>query len=113
MASIRDHASSPASVQTISISAGVEDNASFASVAASRFSPSVTSYRRLLAVELVCAIRAIRWRGTQVTGVLAEAFETCSGLPRGVADRDLEPDFFSAADQLLDHPSLAPAASAS
>ena len=111
MASIRDHASSPASVQTISISAGVEDDASFASVAASRFSPAVTSYRRLLAVELVCAVRAIRWRRRRVTGLLAEAFEACSGLPNGMADRDLEPDFTSA-DQLLDHPALAPAASA-
>ena len=111
MASIRDHASSPASVQTISISAGVEDDASFASVAASRFSPAVASYRRLLAVELVCAVRAIRLRGTQLHGPLGEAFETCAGLPTGMADRDVEPDF-SAADALLDHPALVPAASA-
>lgn len=110
MASIRDHASSPASVQTISISAGVEDDASFASVAASRFSPTIASYRRLLAVELVCAVRAIRLRGTQVNGLLAEAFAACEGLPNGMADRDVEPDF-SAADELLDHPALAPAAS--
>lgn len=105
MASIRDHASSPASVQTISISAGVEDDASFASVAASRFSPAIASYRRLLAVELVCAVRAIRWRGTRVTGMLAEAFDACAGLPDGMADRDLEPDF-SAAEALLNHPAL-------
>ena len=111
MASIRDHASSPASVQTISISAGVEDDASFASVAASRFSPAVASYRRLLAVELVCAVRAIRMRGTPVNGLLAEAFEACAGLPDGMADRDVEPDF-SAADELLDHLALAPGASA-
>lgn len=111
MASIRDHASSPASVQTISISAGVEDDASFASVAASRFSPAVEAYRRLLAVELVCAVRAIRLQGTRVNGLLAEALEACAALPDGMADRDVEPDF-SAADKLLDHPALAPAASA-
>jgi len=111
MASIRDHASSPASVQTISISGGVEDDASFASVAASRFSPTVASYRRLLAVELVCAVRAIRLRGTSVNGLLGEAFDACSGLPDGMADRDVEPDF-SAADDLLDHPALALAGSA-
>ena len=110
MASIRDHASSPASVQTISISGGVEDDASFASVAASRFSPAVASYRRLLAVELVCAVRAIRWRGTRVNGLLAEAFEASAGLPDDMADRDVEPDF-SAADELLDHPAMAPEAS--
>lgn len=111
MASIRDHASSPASVQTISISGGVEDDASFASVAASRFSPAVASYRRLLAVELVCAVRAIRLRGTQVHGLLGGAFEACAGLPNDMADRDVEPDF-SAADGLLDHPALVPAACA-
>jgi histidine ammonia-lyase len=107
MASIRDHASSPASVQTISISAGVEDDASFASVAASRFPPAVASYRRLLAVELVCAVRALRLRGTPLHGLLNEAFDACAGLPNGMADRDVEPDF-SAAEELLDHPPLAP-----
>ena len=107
MASIRDHASSPASVQTISISAGVEDDASFASVAASRFPPAVASYRRLLAVELVCAVRAIRLRGTPLHGALNEAFNACGDLPWGMADRDVEPDF-SAADALLDHPALIP-----
>ena len=112
MASIRDHASSPASVQTISISGGVEDDASFASVAAARFPPSVASYRRLLAVELVCAVRAIRLRGIQLNGLLAEAFEACAELPRGMADRDVEPDF-SAADALLDHPALMPSGLAS
>ena len=111
MASIRDHASSPASVQTISISAGVEDDASFASVAASRFSPAVASYRRLLAVELVCAVRAIRLRGAQLHGLLGEAFEACAGLPNVMADRDVEPNF-SAADALLDHQALVSAASA-
>jgi histidine ammonia-lyase len=110
MASIRDQASSPASLQTISISAGVEDDASFASVAASRFSPAVASYRRLLAVELVCAVRAIRLQGRRVHGRLAEALEACAGLPSSMADRDVEPDF-SAADELLDHPALAPTVS--
>lgn len=111
MASIRDHASSPASVQTISLSGGVEDDASFASVAASRFSPAIESYRRLLAVELVCAVRAIRLRGTRVHGWLGGAYAACSGLPDGMADRDVEPDF-SAADKLLDHPALVPRISA-
>lgn len=107
MALIRDQASAPASVQTISISAGVEDDASFASVAASRFSPVVAAYRRLLAVELVCAVRAIRLQGTRIHGRLADALEACDGLPNNMADRDVEPDF-SAADVLLDHPALAP-----
>lgn len=58
MASIRDHASSPASVQTISISAGVEDDASFASVAASRFSPTSS----LISVRLMSCWTIRRWR---------------------------------------------------
>jgi histidine ammonia-lyase len=111
MASIRDHASSPASVQTISLSGAVEDDASFASVAAARFSPAIASYRRLLAVELVCAVRAIRMRGTRLHGLLGEAYEACAELPEGMADRDVEPDF-NAADELLDHPALLPAAPA-
>jgi len=110
-ASIRDHASSPASVQTISISAGVEDDAGFAGVADSKFSPAVGSYRRLLAVELVCAVRAIRLQGIRIHGVPAEAFDACAELPNSMADRDVEPDF-SAADELLDHPALAPEGSA-
>jgi histidine ammonia-lyase len=112
MAAIRDHASSPASVQTINISAGIEDDASFASVAASRFSPTVGSYRRLLAVELVCAVRAIRLRGTPLNGQLGEAFAACEGLPNEMGDRDVGPDF-STADELLDHPALVPTVSAS
>ena len=111
MALIRDHASSPASVQTISVSAGVEDDASFANVAASKLSPAAGSYRRLLAVELVCAVRAIRLQGMRIHGVLAEAFDACAALPNSMADRDVEPDF-SAADGLLDHPALAPEGSA-
>lgn len=109
MASIRDHASSPASVQTINISAGVEDDASFASIAASRFPAAVASYCRLLAVELVCAVRALRLRGAPLHGELDEALVACAGLPNGMTDRDVEPDF-SAAEELLDQPPLRPTA---
>lgn len=80
-------------------------DASFASVAASRYSPAIASYRRLLAVELVCAVRAIRLRGTTLHGRLGEAFAACAGLPVVMADRDVEPDF-SIADELLDHAAL-------
>jgi histidine ammonia-lyase len=104
---IRGQASTPASVQTISVSAGVEDDASFSTTAAVRMGAVVDSYRHLVAVELVCAVRALRMRGIEPGGRLAEALEACRSLPTALADRDLAPDF-ALAEELLE--ALAPLA---
>ena len=101
LAVIRGQASTPASVQTISVSAGVEDDASFSTTAAVRMGAVVDSYRHLVAVELVCAVRALRMRGIVPHGPLADALEACRELPGDLHDRDLAPDF-ALAERVLD-----------
>lgn len=101
LAVIRGQASTPASVQTISVSAGVEDDASFSTTAAVRMGAVVESYRHLVAVELVCAVRALRMRGVTPVGPLAQALAACEELPTDLHDRDLSPDF-AVAERVLD-----------
>ena len=90
---IREVASAPASVHTASVSAGIEDDAGFAPQAVARLGRGVAAYRRLVAVELVCAVRAVRCRNTVPTGALRMAWEAVSVLPADVSDRDLAGDF--------------------
>jgi histidine ammonia-lyase len=92
LSTIRGHASTPSSVQTAGVSAGIEDDASFAGMAAVRLGEAATAYRRLLAVELVCAVRALRMRGVRPVGEPAAAFARCADLPAGMEDRDLSPE---------------------
>lgn len=89
---IRGAAATPSSIQTVSVSAGVEDDASFAGQATTRLGEATTAYRRMLAVELVCAVRALRMRGVVPAGELGVAFARCAALPEGLADRDLSPE---------------------
>jgi histidine ammonia-lyase len=89
---VRGEASSPSSVQTASVSAGIEDDASFAGEAVARLGRATAAYRRLLAVELVGAVRALRLRGIRPVDELGEAVARCGALPDGVADRDLAPE---------------------
>ena len=96
LALIIGQASAPASIQTVGVSAGIEDDASFAGLAAVRVAPAIEAYRRMLGVELVCAVRALRLRGTTPTGRLGEVLEVCSVLPADLADHDVLPDFDAA-----------------
>jgi histidine ammonia-lyase len=89
---IRGAAATPSSIQTVSVSAGVEDDASFTGHATPRLGEATTAYRRMLAVELVCAVRALRMRGVVPAGELGVAFARCAALPEGLADRDLSPE---------------------
>lgn len=93
LATIRGEAATPSSIQTAGVSAGIEDDASFAGQAAVRLGLAVTAYRRMLAVELVCAVRALRMRGARPEGELGVAYERCAGLPAGTEDRDLSVEF--------------------
>jgi histidine ammonia-lyase len=93
---IREAASTPAGVQTTSVSAGIEDDASFAGLAAARLDSAARAHRRLVATELVCAVRALRMRGTAPGGALAGVWDQCRALPHDLADRDLGPDFEAA-----------------
>ncbi len=92
LSTIRGAASTPSSVQTAGVSAGIEDDASFAGQAAVRLGEAAAAYRRILAVELVCAVRALRMRGVRPVGELADALARCADLPSGMADRDLSPE---------------------
>jgi histidine ammonia-lyase len=97
---IREAAAAPASTQTTSVSAGIEDDASFAGLAAARLARAAGAHRRLVATELVCAVRALRLRGIEPVGVLRPVWERCAALPASAADRDLGEDF-AVAEELV------------
>jgi histidine ammonia-lyase len=101
LSTIRSVASTPSSVQTAGVSAGIEDDASFAGQAAVRLGDATAAYRRMLAVELVCAVRALRMRAVLPSGELGAAYERCSVLPAGMEDRDLSPEL-GVAEQVVE-----------
>lgn len=108
LALIRSAAASPTSVQSASVSDGVEDDASFANLAAAHLPAAADAYRRMLAVELVCAVRTLRMRDVSMDGPLAAVMTACDRLPRELADRDLAPDLEMAERLLDDLADLAP-----
>jgi histidine ammonia-lyase len=91
----------PATLQTVTLSRGVEDDASFASLAARQALDVRSPYADVLSAELVGAVRAVRLRGLAVPpdgwGAVLVA---CAGLDPEMADRDLTPDLLAAADLL-------------
>ena len=98
-------AATPAGLQTASLSRGVEEDASFASLAAAQCLSIADGYRQLLACELVTAVRANRMRaGKPVAGLIGMVMERCSSLSAELEDRDLTSDLADAVDLL---PSLA------
>ncbi|MDX6213850.1 MAG: histidine ammonia-lyase [Frankiales bacterium] len=86
-------AATPTAVQTVSISRGAEDDASFAALGASLALASVRAYETVVSCELVAAVRALRMRGLVVPLPVA-------GLPAELADRDLTDDLRQAAEVL-------------
>ena len=96
-------AAQPASVGTLVLSRGTEEDATFASQGALQLERSVAAYRILLCCELVGAVRLLRQRGLaeQFTGVLGAALGLASALPHNDEDRDLRGDI-ALADTLLD-----------
>jgi histidine ammonia-lyase len=102
IAEIRN-AAQPASVGTLVLSRGAEEDATFASQGALQLERSVAAYRVLLCCELVGAVRLLRQRrlGDRFAGVLGEAFALVADLPRNDQDRDLRGDI-AAAELLLD-----------
>ena len=57
----------------------IEDDASFAGQAALRLGDATAAYRRMLAVELVCTVRALRMRGVTPAGELGAALGHIAG----------------------------------
>ncbi|HEV2887626.1 MAG TPA: aromatic amino acid ammonia-lyase [Jatrophihabitans sp.] len=86
----------PASTQSITLSRGIEDTASFASLAARQLLTAAERYELLVACELVAAVRALRMSGARLSAPQARAVELCAELPAGIADRDLTPDLDTA-----------------
>jgi len=88
-------AATPASLQTVTLSRGAEDDASFATLAGRQARAAAEEYATLLSCELVAAGRAVRLRGPDAGAVgsgVAAALAACRDLPGGLADRDLTPD---------------------
>jgi histidine ammonia-lyase len=81
--------------QTVTLSRGLEEGASFASLAARQALSAVDPLRSVLACELVAAVRALRMRGLPVPAGVAD-------LPDGTADRDLTADLQLACELLDD-----------
>jgi histidine ammonia-lyase len=102
IAEIRN-AAQPASVGTLVLSRGSEEDATFASQGALQLERSVAAYRVLLCCELVGAVRLLRQRrlDDRFAGALGEALAIAAVLPRNDEDRDLRGDI-ATADALLD-----------
>jgi histidine ammonia-lyase len=95
-------AAQPASLGTVVLSRGAEEDASFASQAVVQAERAVSAYRTLLACELVGAVRLLRQRGVVVAaGPLNDALELAASLPADDADRDQRDDL-EIAQKLLD-----------
>ncbi|MEV7663762.1 aromatic amino acid lyase [Paenarthrobacter sp. NPDC089316] len=88
--------SHPASMQTVVLSLGAEEDASFASVAAAQLQSTVQALATVTAVELVCAARALRLQGRRPdefpSHTLRSMMTAGYALPADAADRDLRGD---------------------
>ena len=92
----------PASLQTVVLSQGAEEDASFASLAARQALDAAQNLRVVQACELVAAVRALRSRGiTPASEQLGRALAACAELPDSLADRNLTADI-EAAERILD-----------
>jgi histidine ammonia-lyase len=89
----------PASLQTVTLSNGVEEDASFASLAARQALTAADAFRGVLAGELVAAVRCLRMKGLR-PGPLVGLLDACDGFGTSVADRDLTRDLQLADDVL-------------
>jgi histidine ammonia-lyase len=110
IAEIRN-AAQPASAGTLVLSRGAEEDATFASQGAQQLERSIAAYRVLQCCELVGAVRLLRQRGLEGTfrGVVGDALELSSVLPRSMEDRDLRGDIALAESLLDDIADLVPA----
>ena len=91
----------PASLQTVTLSRGVEEDASFASLAAKQALEMVALYRTVLASELLAGVRCARQQAEQTSVPLSATLEICRALPDDTADRDLTADI-AIAEGLVD-----------
>jgi histidine ammonia-lyase len=86
----------PSSLQTVVLSLGAEEDASFASEAAAQLASTVQTLPTILAIELICAVRALRLQGhnaedftsPRLSRMMAAGIE----LDGETGDRDLRDD---------------------
>ena len=97
-----------ASQSAVFISQGVENHASFASLAARHTTRAVGLLASIVGAELVAAVRALRMHGAVPTGRgVKEAFDAAAArLPTGFHDRPLTEDLDTATDLVLRERSL-------
>ncbi|MEO9240260.1 MAG: aromatic amino acid ammonia-lyase [Jatrophihabitantaceae bacterium] len=89
-------AAAPASTQSITLSRGIEDTASFASLAARQLLTASDRFELLTACELVAALRAVRISGPELTTLQRQAVDACAELSPVLDDRDLTADIETA-----------------
>ncbi|MET3904663.1 aromatic amino acid lyase [Paenarthrobacter sp. 4246] len=86
----------PASLQTVVLSLGAEEDASFASVATAQLESTADALATVAAVELVCASRALRLQRRQPEEFASDRLRAMMRagftLPSDVGDRDLRGD---------------------
>ena len=95
--------STPAGTQAITLSRGVEEDASFATLAAQQALSSVSKYRAVLAAELVAALRCLRMqrnRPPTLEPALAWLDERDGGVP-DMHDRDLTYDLVMSEESVM------------
>ena len=93
----------PAGIQAVTLSRGVEEDASFATLAAQQALSAVSRFRAVLAAELVASLRCLRMQGVRppaLQDALAYLDERDGGVP-DMHDRDLTSDLLLA-EELVD-----------
>jgi histidine ammonia-lyase len=88
------HLANPVSTQTVVLSGGAEEDASFAGLAAELTLEMVEPCRTVVAGEMVTAVRALRMRGERpTTATLGALFDLAvKRLPQSLEDRRLSDD---------------------
>lgn len=93
-------AATPAALQTVTLSNGVEEDASFASLAARQALVAADAFRGALAGELLAAVRCLRMKEL-APPPLRPLLSACADFGTSVADRDLTGDL-QRAEKVLD-----------
>ncbi|WP_445258436.1 aromatic amino acid lyase [Nocardioides aurantiacus] len=102
----------PAGTQVVTLSRGVEEDASFATLAARQALDAVSRFRAVIAAELVASLRCLRMQDSHpqaLAGALAWLDEQDGGVA-DTADRDLTSDLLLAEELVGGLAALVPAA---
>ncbi len=93
----------PAGIQVVNLSRGVEEDASFATLAARQALEAVSRFRAVLAAELVASLRCLRMKGARPPAMhdALEYLDASDGGFPEMHDRDLTSDLLLA-EELID-----------